>query len=88
MRAWMTGAYREVAERDTHRQNPQPHLRRRAERALVVAVDDDQARALGAADVVLGTDRFERGGAEIGQTPANASKIRFAPGSSLIVGAW
>jgi hypothetical protein len=87
VRPWMAGAYREVPERDTHRQVPQPHFRRRAERALVVAVDDDQAGAGGSADVVVGTDRFERSGAEIAQA-ASASKIRFAPGSSLIEGAW
>jgi hypothetical protein len=86
MRPRMAGAYREVAERDTHRQLPQPHLGRRAERALVVAVDDDQQGAVGPADMVVGADRLERSGAEIGQAP-NASKIRFAPGSSLIVGA-
>jgi hypothetical protein len=82
----MAGAYREVPERDTHRECPQPHLRGRAERAFVVAVDDDQRGALGPADVIVGADRCERGGAEIAQAPS-ASKIRFAPGSSPTLGA-
>ena len=72
------------------RQRPQPHLELRAERALVVAVDDRQPRALRSPHVVVGAERRQRGGAEVGQTSGrsaggrqSASKIRLAPGSSL-----
>jgi hypothetical protein len=75
----------EVTERDAQRQRAQPHLDGGAERALVVAVDDRRGRVRGSPDVVVGAERRYRCGAEVGQ--ARASKIRFAPGSSLGLGA-
>jgi len=56
----MAAANREVPERDPELERAQPQLERRAERALVVAVDDDQPRAVRAPDVILGADRWER----------------------------
>ena len=53
-RARMARADGEVAERDAQRHLAQAQLQRRAERALVVPVDDDQRRVLRAAHVVDG----------------------------------
>jgi hypothetical protein len=81
----VAAADREVAEYDADVQRVELNLGGGAERALVITVDDDQPRPLGPADVVVGADRRQRGGAEVGQS---ASKMRFAPGSSLSCGAW
>ena len=68
-RARVRRADREVAEGDAQRQVAQPLLQRRAERALVVAVDHHERRLARAAHVVVGPERRQRGGAEVGQRP-------------------
>jgi hypothetical protein len=59
-RARVAALDREVAEGDAQRQRSQPDLDGGAEGALVVAVDDDRRRAVGAADVVVGAERRYR----------------------------
>ena len=85
--ARMARADGEVAERDAQLQRAQARFDRRAERALVVAVDDDGPRVGGPPDVVVWAERVQRGAAEVAQWPLSASKIRFAPGRSLGDGA-
>src|SRR5687768_2898023 len=81
----MAAPHREVPEGDAQRLIPQALLDGGAERALVVAVDDRDRHALRSPDVVAGAERGQRGGSEIAQS---ASKMRFAPGSSLGERAW
>jgi hypothetical protein len=50
----MAGAHREVPEADAQRERVQARLERRAERALVVAIDDAEGTV--APDVVVGAD--------------------------------
>ena len=76
--ARVRGAHRELPETQTDVQRAQARVERRAVRALVVAVDDDQAPA--PPHVVGVADRRQRGGAEVAQD--SASKIRLAPGST------
>ena len=72
--ARVAGADREVPERDPQRQLAQPQLERRAERALVVAVDDHQARRLRPPHVIGGADGRERCGAEVAQAACRARR--------------
>ena len=61
--ARVRGPHREVPEADAHRVLAQLQLERRAVRALVVAVDDDQPSV--PAHMIGGADRRQRGGAEV-----------------------
>jgi hypothetical protein len=55
MRTWMAGAHREVPEADTQVERVQACLERRAEGALIVAIDDAEETV--APDVIVGADR-------------------------------
>ena len=73
---------REVAEGDAHRALAQARLERRAERALVVAVDDRPARAAPAPATWSSGPSGGSGAEPSAQEPSSASKMRFAPGRS------
>jgi hypothetical protein len=58
MRTRMAGTHREVPEAHAQVERVQPRLERGAERALVVAVDDDKGAF--ASDVIVGADGRHR----------------------------
>ena len=76
-------ADREVAERDAHGQRGEAQLERRAERALVVAVDDDQRRARRPADVVGRADGRDRRGRQVAHR-TEASPRGFGPAAPVV----
>ncbi len=65
----------EVAEGDPHRRARQDGLQRRAERALVVAVDDQHGRALGPADVVVRAGGRDGRGGQVAHAAERSGQV-------------
>jgi hypothetical protein len=81
----MRAADGEVAERDAQRQFAQAQLERRAERALVVAVDDDERRADRPAHVIAGSERRERRRGEVAHERRLSTRGFIRQGSVVLV---